>query len=139
MKADRNAYFWEPHFRDAIRYGDDVSVLLLHQRVHLPAILKSHVNASSSPPPRAGPSIAAIVGIGNESSLEKTQLRLVKNASTCPADMDRRSIRSAPAQKAVSLEDRIISTCMLEQTAINLNSLKENMRCYIQTVTGYPV
>lgn len=74
-----------------------------------PAMRRSHVSASSSPPPMAKPSRHAIVGIGSRETFVNTFRRPSRNASTSGFDMPLRSLRSAPAQKAPGTEERISS------------------------------
>lgn len=74
---------------------------------------KSHAKLSSSPPPRAGPSIAAKVGIGRFSSLPRAALKPERNLVTCSLLMVRLSARSAPAQKEPSVVDFTMSTFTL--------------------------
>jgi hypothetical protein len=82
----------------------------------MPATRRSHANAISSPPPRAGPSIAAMVGMGNVSSLPSPERRLARNWCTCIWVIERRSTRSAPAQKEPMVEERRMRTRMLSQS-----------------------
>ena len=74
---------------------------------------RSHAKLSSSPPPRADPSIAAKVGIGRFSSFLRTALKSERNLSTCSLLMARLSVRSAPAQKEPDVVDFTMSTFTL--------------------------
>ena len=76
----------------------------------IPATRKSHARASSSPPPRAGPSMAAMVGMGRLSSLANAARKSVRNLETWPLDMVRRSARSAPEQNEPGVDEFRMST-----------------------------
>lgn len=75
------------------------------EKLALPPTLKSHPKASSAPPPKAYPSITAIVGIGKDSSSASSCLRLSRKFETCIGLIVRRSRKSAPEQKREGLED----------------------------------
>lgn len=90
-----------------------------------PATLRSQANPNSNPPPSAGPSIAAIVGMGNASSFPKAARRSRRNLSTWTWVMVRRSARSAPAQKELGVEERMTRTRVLYQReSVDVNSLE---------------
>lgn len=75
-----------------------------------PAMRRSQARASSKPPPRAGPSIAAMVGTSRFSNRWSAALKSAKNLSTCTWVIVLRSTRSAPAQNEPGVDDAIIST-----------------------------
>jgi hypothetical protein len=54
----------------------------LCEGVHIPATRKSHARASSNPPPRAGPSMAAMVGMGRLSSFPSAARKSARNLET---------------------------------------------------------
>jgi hypothetical protein len=75
-----------------------------------PATRRSQARASSKPPPRAGPSMAAIVGMSRFSNRWRPALKSARNLSTCAWVIVLRSTRSAPAQNEPGEDDVIIST-----------------------------
>ncbi len=74
--------------------------VLWHMYVHtsnkVPAVLISQHNASSSPPPRAAPSKAAMVGMGSSDSSMLSFWREETNLATSGWLILARSLRSAP-------------------------------------------
>lgn len=56
--------------------------------------------------------MAAMVGIGSDSSLLRPSRRCSKNCATCGCVIVRRSTRSAPAQKEPSVDERTMSARM---------------------------
>lgn len=81
----------------------------------VPATRRSQARLSSRPPPSAGPSIAAIVGMGRFSSFPKASRKSARNLATWVCDIVRLSARSAPAQKEPDVDDRSIRTRMLKR------------------------
>ncbi len=94
----------------------------------VPATRKSHASASSNPPPRAGPSIAAIVGIGRLSSLPSAVRKSVRNLDTWPLVIVRRSARSAPEQNEPGVEEFRMST----RTELSRRTVsKQSASCWV--------
>lgn len=75
-----------------------------------PATRRSQARASSKPPPRAGPSMAAMVGMSRFSNRWRPALKSAKNLSTCVWVIVLLSTRSAPAQNEPDEDDARIST-----------------------------
>lgn len=69
-----------------------------------PHIRRSHESASSSPPPKAAPSMTAIVGIDSASKDENVDLKEFAYSLTPEELISFRSLRSAPAQKTPGTE-----------------------------------
>jgi hypothetical protein len=83
------------------------------------ATLKSAAKASSSPPPRATPSMAAITGTSSFATRSIALRSNYTNCSASPCVMDFRSFKSAPAEKTlceneVSTTQRLSASCSSE-------------------------
>lgn len=80
-----------------------------------PAILMSHASATSSPPPSAVPSMAAITGTGRSARSETVFLSRLTKGPTSSSFISALSLRSAPEQK-------VPGTSLLRITPLTLKS-----------------